>query len=41
MCIYFSTRNALRAFASKNGKKVDNGPQAGSKRWAFKLAKGA
>lgn len=41
MTIFFSSRTALRAFASKNGKKVDNGVGAGAKRWAFKIQKGA
>lgn len=37
MTLFFKSRTALRQFPSKNGKRVDNGPDAGSKRWAFQL----
>lgn len=40
MTIYFSTRAKLRAFTSKNGKKVDNGASApAGKRYAFVISK--
>jgi hypothetical protein len=38
MQIFFKSRNALRAFNSKNGKKTDNGAKA-VKRWAFVVGK--
>jgi hypothetical protein len=40
MSIFFASRTLLRAFASKNGKKVDNGAAAGGRRWAFVIGKG-
>jgi len=40
MSIYFATRSKLRAFASKNGKKVDNGVDSpAGKRYAFVINK--
>ncbi|ANA49151.1 hypothetical protein PMW_26 [Pseudomonas phage phiPMW] len=42
MTIFFATRAKLRAFSSKNGKKVDNGANAPvGKRYAFVIAKGS
>lgn len=41
MTLFFATRAKLRSFASKNGKKVDNGPTApNGKRYAFQIGKG-
>lgn len=41
MSIFFKSRNELRAFASKNGKKVDRGSMgAAGKRWAFEIKRG-
>lgn len=38
MQIYFKPRSAVRAFASKSGKPVDNGQQAqAGKRWGFAI----
>lgn len=41
MTIFFASRAKLRAFASKKGKKVDNGCDAPvGKRYAFVIGKG-
>lgn len=41
MTIHFKTRAQLRAFQSKNGKKVDKGADAPvGKRYAFVISKG-
>lgn len=41
MTIFFTSRTSLRAFASKNGVKVDRGANAPvGKRWAFEIKKG-
>lgn len=40
MTIYFKSRNELRAFGSKNGRKVDKGATSeAGKRWAFVITK--
>ena len=38
MQIFFASRTAQRNFKGQ-GKKVDNGVQAGSRRWAVELKK--
>lgn len=41
MTIFFASRAKLRAFSSKNGKKVDKGVDApAGKRYAFVMNKG-
>lgn len=41
MTIYFTSRAKLRAFGSKNGKKVDKGVDAPvGKRYSFVITKG-
>lgn len=38
MQIFFKSRNLARAFGSKSGKVVDNGPDASTgRRWAFRI----